>query len=99
MHFMRWALVGVIAVLVSCGGGSDPTSTEAGETTAYEVGDTGPGGGIIFYVDEIGLYNKNNSRILSVSCSLRSEVIKFFISIFNKLTIFEPRNAFGPKII
>ena len=62
MRFMRWALVGVIAVLVSCGGGSDPVSTEAGETTAYEVGDTGPGGGIIFYVDEAGFSNSDSEE-------------------------------------
>ena len=71
MHFMRWALVGVIAVLVSCGGGSDPTSTEAGETTAYEVGDTGPGGGVIVYVDELGFDNSDeDTTSIGAVCSI-----------------------------
>ena len=70
MRFMRWALVGVIAVLVSCGGGSDPTSTEAGETTAYEVGDTGPGGGVIVYVDELGFDNSDgDTTSIGAICS------------------------------
>ncbi len=59
MRSMRWALVSVIAVLVSCGGGSDPTSTEDGETAAYKVGDVGPGGGVIFYVDVTGFDNSD----------------------------------------
>ena len=71
MRFMRWALVGVIAVLVSCGGGSDPTSTEAGGTTAYEVGDTGPGGGVIVYVDEIGFDNSDgDTTSIGAVCSI-----------------------------
>ena len=68
MRSMRWALTGVVLVLASCGGGSSssnsevssttseesPTSTVAGTEVVYKVGDTGPGGGIIFYIDESG---------------------------------------------
>lgn len=89
MRSMRWALVGVITVLVSCGGGSSSTTSEASSTTseasststvteievAYRVGDTGPGGGIIVYVDEKGFNNSggDNESIgamcLTVSCN------------------------------
>ena len=51
MRSMRWALSGVDFVLVSCGGG--PSST------TIEVGDTGPGGGIIVYVDVAGFDNSS----------------------------------------
>ena len=68
MRSMRWALTGVVAILVSCGGGSSSsngevssttsdassTSTVAGTEVVYKVGDTGPGGGIIVYVSEEG---------------------------------------------
>ena len=61
MRSMRWSLTGVVLVLVSCGGGSSssnseasPTSTDAVAEVAYKVGDTGPGGGIIVYVSEEG---------------------------------------------
>ena len=57
MRSMRWALTGVVLVLASCGGGSSPTSTDAAAEVAYNVGDTGPGGGIIVYVDEAGFDN------------------------------------------
>jgi len=50
MRTLRWVLVAAVAVLVSCGGGSTPTSTDAGASVEYNVGDTGPGGGIIVYV-------------------------------------------------
>ena len=57
MRSMRVVLIGVIAMLVSCGGGSSSTtsdasstSTDAGAQVVYKVGDTGPGGGIIIYV-------------------------------------------------
>ena len=76
MRSMRWALVGVITVLVSCGGGSSSTTSEASSTTseasststvteievAYRVGDTGPGGGIIVYVDEKGFNNSGGDN-------------------------------------
>jgi hypothetical protein len=64
MRTLRWVLVGVVAVLVSCGGGSSssnseepPTPTNAGVEVVYKVGDTGPGGGTIVYVDEAGFDN------------------------------------------
>jgi len=73
MRSMRWALSGVVLVLVSCGGGSSSTTNEVSSTTSdalststlagaevvYKVGDTGPGGGIIFYVDEAGFDNSS----------------------------------------
>jgi len=66
MRTLRWAVVCVVAVLVSCGGGSsssnsesspDPTDTSPAPIweAAYKVGDTGPGGGIIVYVEPYGL--------------------------------------------
>lgn len=51
MRTLRWALVGAVAVLVSCGGGSS--------SVVYKVGDEGPGGGIIVYVDEAGFSNSS----------------------------------------
>ena len=73
MRFMRWSLTGVVLVLVSCGGGSSSSNSEASPTPTvalpiptdasadgvYEVGDTGPGGGIIVYVDEAGFDNSS----------------------------------------
>ena len=70
---MRLALIGVVAMLVSCSGGSSSTTSEASSTTseasftstvteielAYKVGDTGPGGGIIVYVDKAGFNNSS----------------------------------------
>ena len=60
MRTLRWVLAGAFVVLVSCGDGSTPTSTDAGASVAYNVGDTGPGGGIIVYVDEAGFNNSNS---------------------------------------
>lgn len=61
MRSMRWTLTGAVLVLASCGGGSSSTetdalcaSTDAGLEVVYKVGDTGPGCGIIVYVDESG---------------------------------------------
>ena len=51
MRTLRWALIGVVAVLVSSAG--------AEREVAYNVGDTGPGGGIIVYVDEAGFNNSS----------------------------------------
>ena len=66
MRSMRWSLTGVVLVLVSCGGGSSssnnessPSPTETGVEVAYKVGDTGPGGGIIVYVDKAGFDNSS----------------------------------------
>ena len=66
MRTLRWVLVAAVAVLVSCGGGSSsttsevsPTSTVARTEVVYKVGDTGPGGGIIVYVDEAGFNNSS----------------------------------------
>jgi hypothetical protein len=56
---LRWALIGVVAVLVSCGDGSSNASTVTGVEDEYNVGDTGPGGGIIVYVDEAGFDNSS----------------------------------------
>ena len=61
MRTLRWVLVAAVVALVSCGVGSSLTTseaptppTDAGAQVVYRVGDTGPGGGIIFYVDEAG---------------------------------------------
>ena len=79
MRSMKWALVIVIAVLVSCGGESSSTQNspiidcEANSANVdvwtpdlwvvagycYKVGDTGPGGGIIVYVDLAGFNNSS----------------------------------------
>ena len=63
---LRWVLVAAVAVLVSCGGGSSSTTSEASSTSTvteievpYKVGDTGPGGGIIVYVDVAGFDNSS----------------------------------------
>ena len=50
MRTLRLVLVGVFAVLASCGNGSSKD---------YKVGDTGPGGGIIVYVDKAGFGNSS----------------------------------------
>jgi hypothetical protein len=63
---MRWALTGAVLILVSCGGGasssngeSSPAPTDTSPApiweAAYKVGDTGPGGGIVVYVEQYGL--------------------------------------------
>lgn len=66
MRSIRWALVGVSAVLASCGSESSPTTSDSSLTLTvaetkdeYKVGDTGPGGGIVFYVDETGFDNSD----------------------------------------
>ena len=96
MRSMRWALTGVVLVLVSCGGGSSSTTSDASSAVSevssttseasststvteievpYKVGDTGPGGGIIVYVDVAGFDNSSgdDSSIgavcLKVSCN------------------------------
>ena len=89
MRILRWALIGFVVLLASCGGGSSSTTSEASSTTSetpststvadpavvYKVGDTGPGGGIIVYVDEGGFDNSSgdDSSIgavcLAVSCN------------------------------
>ena len=63
---LRWVLVAAVAVLISCGGGSSSTTSEASSTSTvteievvYKVGDTGPGGGIIVYVDLAGFTNSS----------------------------------------
>lgn len=78
MRFMRWALVGVIAVLVSCGGESSPTTSDSSLASTvtetkdeYNVGDIGPGGGIIFYVDETGFDNSDgDTTSIGAICSI-----------------------------
>ena len=66
MRTLRLALIAPVAVLISCGGGSSSTTSEASSTSTvteievpYKVGDTGPGGGIIVYVDVAGFGNSS----------------------------------------
>jgi len=51
-------LISSIGFTACGGGGDDPNNgggdSDNGGTITYNVGDTGPGGGIIFYVDETG---------------------------------------------
>ena len=79
---LRWVLVAAVAVLVSCGGGSSSTTSEASSTTSeasststvieievvYKVGDTGPGGGIIVYVDVEGFTNSGDETSIGAMC-------------------------------
>ena len=72
---LGWVLVAAVAVLVSCGGGSSSatsdassTSTDASAQVVYKVGDTGPGGGIIVYVDEAGFENSDEDYDLGLVC-------------------------------
>ena len=72
-RILSWALIGAVAILVSCGhvsstatsvalsttSVSSPTTSEAGAQVAYKVGDTGPGGGIIVYIDVAGFDNSS----------------------------------------
>ena len=44
------ALLGIVGLLSSCGGGG------SGSNTVYKIGDTGPAGGIVFYVTDSGLF-------------------------------------------
>ena len=66
MRSIRFVLIGVVAMLVSCGGESSSTTSEASSTSTvagtevvYKVGDTGPGGGIIVYIDDAGFDNSS----------------------------------------
>ena len=85
MRSMRWALTGVVLVLVSCGGGSSSTTSEVSSTTSdasststvagtelvYKVGDTGPGGGIIVYVSTEGFSSAESVNTdLGAMCKL-----------------------------
>ena len=70
MRSMRFVLIGVVAMLVSCSGGSSSTtseasctSTDAGAQVVYKVGDTGPGCGIIVYVDEAGFDSFSGGKL------------------------------------
>jgi hypothetical protein len=72
MRTLRLTLAGVFAVLASCGGGSGTTIGEASPTGTelpvapadgkYRLGDTGPGGGIIVWVDEAGFDNSSGDN-------------------------------------
>ena len=75
MRLMRWAFTGVVLVLVSCGGGSSSTKSESspspietGVEVAYKVGDTGPGGGIIVYVDDAGFRQSAVDTSIGAMC-------------------------------
>ncbi|GHV85251.1 hypothetical protein AGMMS50230_08590 [Spirochaetia bacterium] len=60
VQFLRGAVFAAIlfAAVLSCGGGGDggdsPNLLGAGWTPEYAIGDTGPGGGKIFYVSAAG---------------------------------------------
>ena len=75
MRSMRWVSTGVVLVLVSCGGGSSSTisesslsPTETGLEVAYKVGDTGPGDGIIVYVDDVGFRQSADNTSIGAMC-------------------------------
>lgn len=64
MKLLKWSFACVVTVLVSCSGESLPNTSEASPTATdvfsqleYKVGDVGPGGGIVVYVDEAGFDN------------------------------------------
>ena len=66
MRKARLSLWVVAMVLVSCGGESSsttseimPSTTDVGVQAEYKVGDTGPGGGVIVFVDETGFDNSD----------------------------------------
>ena len=66
MFKARLTLCVLAMVLVACGGESSsttseisPSTTEVGLKAEYKVGDVGPGGGVIFYVDETGFDNSD----------------------------------------
>ena len=75
MRTLRWVLVAAVVALVSCGDGSSlttseapPPPTDAGAQVVYRVGDTGPGGGIIVYVNEEGFTNSDEDYDLGLVC-------------------------------
>ena len=78
MRKVSFALLCATLALVSCGGGSSPTSIEVTANSTvieavveYKVGDVGPGGGIIFYVDETGFDNSDgDSTSIGAVCSI-----------------------------
>ena len=82
---MKFVYVLFFSVLVSCGGGSSTTTSEASSTTseasststvteidvASNVGDTGPGGGIIVYVSTEGFSSAGSVNTdLGAMCNL-----------------------------
>ena len=75
MRTLRWVLVAAVVALVSCGDGSSlttseapPPPTDAGAQVVYRVGDTGPGGGIIVYVDVEGFTNSGDETSIGAMC-------------------------------
>ena len=88
MHKRNWAILFAALILTSCSAESKVASdvTSAIEVSApsketsckdggnCELGDTGPGGGIIVYVDESGFHSDCTSdQCLSVHCHLFDE--------------------------
>jgi hypothetical protein len=66
-RILVWALVLVAGALTSCGGGNSTFANEVSSTSIvseseirYSIGDTGPGGGIVVYVDETGFTSEEN---------------------------------------
>lgn len=57
IQLLRWLLVGAVTVLVSCSDESSPIANKSRSQLEYNLGDVGPGGGIIVYSDEAGFNN------------------------------------------
>ena len=77
MHKVSFALLCATLALVSCGGGSTPITNDVPSSltdqdieVVYNVGDIGPGGGVIVYVDEIGFDNSDgDTTSIGAVCS------------------------------
>ena len=78
MYKVSFALLCATLALVSCGGGSTPITNDVQSSlidqdieVVYKVGDVGPGGGVIVYVDEIGFDNSDgDTTSIGAVCSI-----------------------------
>ena len=80
MHKVSSALFCAALALVSCSGVSTPITNDVPSSLSdqdnevvYKVGDVGPGGGVIVYVDEIGFDNSDgDTTSIGAVCSTGS---------------------------